>query len=159
MHRYILKLALTVSVLFALCAEADTHVWKATGRVNDWDWNEPGNYDSSLGASGVPSAGDIVQLPDTADISVLGTDSVMRMPEGLRKEYREMAIRKTPNATVRILRSNAGTRWMMKTPLREKRTVGRRICLNRTDLLLRISIMTTRPKQMIWLMPGDTIMP
>jgi len=75
MHKYILKLALTVSVLFALCAEADTHVWKATGRVNDWDWNEPGNYDSSLGASGVPSAGDIVQLPDTADISVLGTDS------------------------------------------------------------------------------------
>ena len=75
MHRYILKLALTVSVLFALCAEADTHVWKSAGRVNDWDWNEPGNYDSSLGASGVPSAGDIVQLPNTADIFVLGTDS------------------------------------------------------------------------------------
>ena len=97
MHKYILKLALTVSVLFALCAEADTHVWKATGRVNDWDWNEPGNYDSSLGASGVPSAGDVVQLPDTADISVLGTDSAsMAIVSGLAQIV-------TPTSNSRII--------------------------------------------------------
>ena len=76
-----------------------------------------------------------LSMPETVlTATVFGTDSVMRMPEGLRKEYREMTIRKTPNATVRILRSKVGTRWMMKTPLREKRTVGRRIRLNRMDL-------------------------
>ena len=89
MHRYI-KTVFIATLFLALCAEADTHVWKSTGRVNDWDWNEPGNYDSSLGASGVPSAGDVVQLPDTADISVLGTDSAsMAIVSGLAQIVEE----------------------------------------------------------------------
>ena len=69
------KMVAIVVAMVTFAVMADTHVWKSTGRVNDWDWNEPGNYDSSLGAAGVPSSGDIVQLPDSADIFVLGTDA------------------------------------------------------------------------------------
>ena len=43
--------AFVAPVLLSLCANADTHVWKFTGRVYDWDWNEPDNYDSSFGAA------------------------------------------------------------------------------------------------------------
>ena len=75
MDKMIEKMVAIVVAMVTFAVMADTHVWKSTGRVNDWDWNEPGNYDSSLGAAGVPSSGDIVQLPDSADIFVLGTDA------------------------------------------------------------------------------------
>jgi hypothetical protein len=75
MDKMIVKIVAIVVAMATFAVMADTHVWKSTGRVNDWDWNEPGNYDSSLGAAGVPSSGDIVQLPDSADIFVLGTDA------------------------------------------------------------------------------------
>ncbi|MBP3404691.1 MAG: autotransporter-associated beta strand repeat-containing protein [Kiritimatiellae bacterium] len=74
MSRKLDKLVVGAMALLSTGVFADTHVWKAEGRVNDWNWNEPGNYDSSLGAAGVPEAGDIVQLPPSADIYVKGTD-------------------------------------------------------------------------------------
>ena len=75
MHKKLERLVAVAAAMFTFAVLADTHVWKSTGRVNDWDWNEAGNFDSSLGAAGAPSAGDIVQLPDAADIFVLGTDT------------------------------------------------------------------------------------
>ena len=56
MSRKLDKLVVGAMVLLSTGVFADTHVWKSEGRVNDWDWNEPGNYDSSLGAAGVPEA-------------------------------------------------------------------------------------------------------
>ena len=71
MHKIIQKsvIATSAMLLFAVCA--DTHVWKSEGRVNDWDWNESGNFESGS----APEAGDIVQLPSSADIFVNGIDS------------------------------------------------------------------------------------
>ena len=40
-----------------------TNVW--TGAVNDWNWNEAGNY-----RDGLPSAGDIVQIPEATTVKL-----------------------------------------------------------------------------------------
>ena len=47
--------AVSAAVL-SIAALADTHVW--TGAVNDWNWDEDGNFDI-----GKPSASDIVEIP------------------------------------------------------------------------------------------------
>ena len=97
MSRKLDKLVVGAMALLSTGVFADTHVWKAEGRVNDWNWNEPGNYDSSLGAAGVPEAGDIVQLPDSADIFVLGTDDAsMGIVSGLSQVV-------TPAADSRVI--------------------------------------------------------
>lgn len=71
MHKIIQKSVIATSAMLSFAVCADTHVWKSEGRVNDWDWNESGNFESGS----APEAGDIVQLPSSADIFVNGIDS------------------------------------------------------------------------------------
>ncbi len=45
-----------------------TNVW--TGAVNDWNWNEGGNFES-----GLPAAGDVVKIPAGTTVRLLGDDA------------------------------------------------------------------------------------
>ena len=65
MKRYI---ALVAAFAAACLLHAATNTW--TGAVNDWNWNEGGNYEN-----GLPSAGDVVKIPAGPTARILGTDS------------------------------------------------------------------------------------
>ena len=66
-------IACAIGVLvFAPAAFADQVVWKSTGRVNDWDWSEGGNFEGGS----APKAGDTVVLPKSTDIFVQDADSM-----------------------------------------------------------------------------------
>ncbi len=49
-----------------------TNSWKSAGRVNDWDWTEPGNFVEGV----APVAGDFVKLPTSTDIFVTNAASL-----------------------------------------------------------------------------------
>ncbi len=60
-------------MLFAIAVTAGvsfgaTNVW--TGAVNDWNWNEGGNFES-----GLPAAGDVVKIPAGTTVRLLGDDA------------------------------------------------------------------------------------
>ena len=59
----IVTLAVTAGVSFGA-----TNVW--TGAVNDWNWNEGGNFES-----GLPAAGDVVKIPAGTTVRLLGNDA------------------------------------------------------------------------------------
>ena len=63
--------ALAVVGLVALGAGAKTTSWKTSGRVNNTDWSEPGNFDN-----GIPEAGDIVTIPEK--VTVYATNAAAR---------------------------------------------------------------------------------
>ena len=54
------------AVAFVSAAIADQVVWKSTGRVNDWDWSEGGNFEGG----NAPTAGDVVVVPAASDVYV-----------------------------------------------------------------------------------------
>ena len=60
-----------IALLLAACTSVAepvvTNVW--TGAVNDWNWNEAGNF--SLGK---PSASSVVEIPDPCSVRLLATD-------------------------------------------------------------------------------------
>ncbi len=60
----------------AFCAASafavSTNTWKSAGRVNDWDWTEPGNFVEGV----APVAGDSVRLPASTDIFVTNAASL-----------------------------------------------------------------------------------
>ena len=65
--------ALAVVMAFASAASAtSTNSWKSAGRVNDWDWTEPGNFTEGV----APEAGDAVRLPASTDIFVTNAASL-----------------------------------------------------------------------------------
>ena len=63
--------AMVVSTVCISC-QADTHTWKSTGRVNDWNWNDGGNFEEGV----APQAGDNVKLPATTDIFATNAASI-----------------------------------------------------------------------------------
>ena len=65
--------ALAIVMAFASTAFAvSTNSWKSAGRVNDWDWTEPGNFTEGV----APVAGDFVRLPASTDIFVTNAASL-----------------------------------------------------------------------------------
>ena len=71
-----MKRLLTMLCAAAICAVTafgvSTNTWKAAGRVNDWDWTEPGNFVEGV----APEAGDSVKLPASTDIFVTNAASL-----------------------------------------------------------------------------------
>lgn len=61
-------LMLSAVAVWAGVVSAATNTW--TGAVNDWNWNEGGNYEK-----GLPSGGDVVLMPASADIRLIGSDT------------------------------------------------------------------------------------
>lgn len=65
---------LTVVVSLGLSATANTVTWKTDGRVDDWNWNERGNF----AEGSVPGAGDEVVIPAGLTVYVRPTDADSR---------------------------------------------------------------------------------
>ena len=60
------------AALFAAATSAETRVWKTSGRVNDWNWKEDGNFEGGV----APVAGDTVEVGNTTvKLSDSDTDS------------------------------------------------------------------------------------
>ena len=65
---YGLNMAVVVLVAATGVSFGDTNIW--TGAVNDWNWNNGGNFED-----GLPSAGDVVKIPAGKTVRLLGDDS------------------------------------------------------------------------------------
>ncbi len=106
-HTIILSIG---AALFAVTASAETRVWKTTGRVNDWDWTEDGNFEGGV----APVAGDTVEVGNiTVKLSDSDMDSfnLASSLERIRPMHADARIEFTINGTGAPLSFGASIRY------------------------------------------------
>ena len=68
------KVCAVAVAMSGLSAVANTVTWKGEGRVDDWNWNEAGNFEENA----VPGSGDTVVIPAGLTVYVKPTDTDSR---------------------------------------------------------------------------------